>query len=93
MGAVVSCVRSCPLVYYPLALCARARSATNTTTPQIESIFRTIGNCIMAIVNGIASVLQSIIGCIANVFDIVISFLTCRRYGRRSRMGATTTRV
>jgi hypothetical protein len=45
----------------------------------------------MAIVNGIASVLQAIIGAIAAFFDIIISCLTCGRGGgRRRRRGGTS---
>jgi hypothetical protein len=44
----------------------------------------------MAIVNGIATVLQTIIGAIAGLFDIIISCLTCGRGGsRRRRMTST----
>lgn len=55
---------------------------------QIEAIFRTVGSCLMAIVNGIGAVLQAIIGAIVGLFDIVISCLTCgggrgRGMGRR----------
>jgi hypothetical protein len=52
---------------------------------QIEAVFRTIGDCLMAIVNGIAAVLQAIIGAIAACFDIIISCLTCGRGGGRRR--------
>jgi hypothetical protein len=58
---------------------------------------RTIGDCLMAIVNGIGNILTSIINGIVALFDIVISCLTCgrRRRGRRlrSRTRLTTSRV
>ena len=54
---------------------------------QITSIFRTIGACLMAIVNGIGAVLQAIIGAIVSLFDIIISCLTCGRGGGRRRGG------
>lgn len=56
---------------------------------QIESIFQTIGACLMAIVNGIGAVLQAIIGAIVSLFDIIISCLTCGRGGGRRRRGTS----
>jgi len=41
----------------------------------------------MAIVNGIAGILQAIIGAIASFFDILISCLTCGRGGGGRRHG------
>ncbi|RPA75964.1 hypothetical protein BJ508DRAFT_365276 [Ascobolus immersus RN42] len=49
----------------------------------IKSVFRAIGNTLSAIVNGIANILKAIINGIASVFNILISFLTCGRAGRR----------
>jgi len=85
MGAVVSCV----------SLYSRRPEQLSAANEhqQIESIFRTIGACLMAIVNGIASVLQAIIGAIAGLFDIIISCLTCGRGGGRRRHRGTTSRV
>ncbi|KAI0147503.1 hypothetical protein GGR57DRAFT_505680 [Xylariaceae sp. FL1272] len=65
----------------------------------VQSIFRTIGNVIMAIVNGIGNILHAIISGIVSFFDILISFLTCgycgksRRGGTRSHRHTTTSRV
>ncbi len=58
---------------------------TNYPIQQIKSIFRTIGNCLMAIVNAIAAVLKAIINAIVALFDIIISCLTCGRGGGRRR--------
>lgn len=52
---------------------------------QIKAVFRTIGNCLMAIVNGIGAVLTAIINSIVALFDIIISCLTCGRGGGRRR--------
>ncbi|KAI1392288.1 uncharacterized protein F4822DRAFT_425497 [Hypoxylon trugodes] len=59
----------------------------------IESIFRTIGNVIMAIVTGIGSILQAIISGIVTFFGIIVSFLTCGYCGRHrsTRTTGTTT--
>ncbi|KAI1407762.1 hypothetical protein F5Y13DRAFT_194996 [Hypoxylon sp. FL1857] len=60
----------------------------------IESIFRTIGNVIMAIVTGIGSILTAIINGIVAFFGIIVSFLTCGYCGGRRRgttMGTGTT--
>jgi hypothetical protein len=63
-----------------------------TNIHQIKSIFRTIGNCIMAIVNAIAAGLKAIINAIVSLFGIIISCLTCGRGGgRRSGMKTRTT--
>ena len=51
-----------------------------------------IGACLMAIVNGIASVLQAIIGAIASLFDIIISCLTCA-CSRTARAAASPPRI
>ncbi|KAI0003912.1 hypothetical protein F4779DRAFT_621661 [Xylariaceae sp. FL0662B] len=56
----------------------------------VESVFRTIGSVIMAIVTGIGSILQAIIGGIVAFFDIIVSFLTCG-YCRRHRTTTGTT--
>jgi len=50
-----------------------------------ESICRTIGSVLMAIVNGIGAILTAIINGIVSFFDIIISCLTCGRGGGRSR--------
>jgi hypothetical protein len=55
-------------------------------------MFRAIGACLMAIVNGIAGILHAIISGIAAFFDIIISCLTCGRSGRR-RHGGTRSAV
>ncbi|KAI1424572.1 hypothetical protein F5Y12DRAFT_715146 [Xylaria sp. FL1777] len=55
----------------------------------IESIFRTIGSVLMAIVNGVGNILHAIISGIVSFFDIIISFLTCGYCGRRRRMGVS----
>lgn len=60
------------------------------TNKQIKSLCQTIGACLMAIVNGIASVLQAIVGAIAAFFDIIISCLTCGRGGGRKRRGGAS---
>jgi hypothetical protein len=44
----------------------------------------------MAIVNGIAAILQGIISAIAAFFDILISCLTCGRGGGRRHRGVTS---
>ncbi|KAI1764899.1 hypothetical protein GGR53DRAFT_292366 [Hypoxylon sp. FL1150] len=56
----------------------------------VESIFRTIGNVIMAIVTGIGNILHAIISGIVSFFGIVIGFLTCGYCGGR-RHGTTGT--
>ncbi|KAI0885965.1 uncharacterized protein GGS22DRAFT_122055 [Annulohypoxylon maeteangense] len=63
----------------------------------VQSIFRTIGNVIMAIVAGVGNILQAIISGIVTFFGIIVSFLTCGycSSGRRHRstgggMGSTT---
>jgi hypothetical protein len=60
-------------------------------SPQIKSIFRTIGNCIMAIVNAIAAGLKAIINAIVSLFGIIISCLTCGRGGGRRKTRTTHT--
>jgi hypothetical protein len=55
-------------------------------------MLRAIGAGLMAVVNGIASILTGIIRAIATFFDILISCLTCGRSGRR-RGARTTTSV
>ncbi|KAI1473863.1 hypothetical protein K445DRAFT_322508 [Daldinia sp. EC12] len=59
----------------------------------VESIFRTIGNVIMAIVSGIGNILHAIISGIVSFFGIVVSFLTCGYCGghRRARTGGMST--
>lgn len=55
-------------------------------------MFRAIGSCLMAIVNGVASILTGVIHAIASFFNILISFLTCGYCGRK-RSRTTTSRV
>ncbi|KAI1466605.1 uncharacterized protein F4812DRAFT_86187 [Daldinia caldariorum] len=60
----------------------------------VESIFRTIGNVIMAIVSGIGNILHAIISGIVSFFGIVVGFLTCGYCGghhRRARTGGMST--
>jgi hypothetical protein len=47
----------------------------------------------MAIVNGIAAILQGVISAIAAFFDILISCLTCGYAGGRRRRGLTRSTV
>lgn len=78
--------RPSPLPYTPTPPPLSPSHHTITNPPpssQIESIFRTIGACLMAIVNGIGAVLQAIIAAIVGLFDIIISCLTCNRSGGR----------
>ncbi|KAK4948164.1 hypothetical protein LTR10_013219 [Elasticomyces elasticus] len=57
-----------------------------------ESVCRTIGSVLMAIVNGIGAILTAIINGIVSLFDIIISCLTCGRGGgRRHRSGGRHT--
>lgn len=58
----------------------------------MESVFRSIGACLMAIVNGIGNILHAIINGVVSVLDTIISCLTCGHYGRRRRMGTRTGR-
>ena len=87
-------MRSCPTLHNP-SLQAQAGSGCHIVLHkaylllQIESIFQTIGACLMAIVNGIGAVLQAIIGAIVSLFDIIISCLTCGRGGGRRRRGTS----
>jgi hypothetical protein len=60
---------------------------------QIKSVFRTIGNCIMAIVNAIAAGLKAIINAIVSLFGIIISCLTCGRGGGGRKRTTHTSRV
>jgi hypothetical protein len=50
-------------------------------------MLRTIGGCIMAVVNGIGNILHAIISGIVSFFGIIISFLTCGYCGRHRRGG------
>jgi hypothetical protein len=54
-------------------------------------VFRTIGNCIMAIVNAIAAGLKAIINAIVSLFGIIISCLTCGRGGGGRKTRTTHT--
>ncbi|EXJ89121.1 hypothetical protein A1O3_02185 [Capronia epimyces CBS 606.96] len=56
----------------------------------IESICRTIGSVLMAIVNGIGAILTAIINGIVSFFDIIISCLTCGHSSRRHRTTRST---
>ncbi|KAM3075858.1 hypothetical protein ACMFMG_006621 [Clarireedia jacksonii] len=56
----------------------------------ITGMFRAIGAGLMAVVNGIASILTGIINAIAAFFDILISCLTCGRGGGRRRRRTTS---
>ncbi|KAI0119072.1 hypothetical protein F4814DRAFT_225038 [Daldinia grandis] len=59
----------------------------------VQSIFRTIGNVIMAIVSGIGNILVSIINGIVSFFGIIVGFLTCGYCGghrRRTGGGMST---
>ncbi|KAI1611390.1 hypothetical protein EDD36DRAFT_287348 [Exophiala viscosa] len=56
-----------------------------------ESICRTIGSVLMAIVNGIGAILTAIVNGIVALFDIIISCLTCGRGGGRRRDGGRHT--
>ncbi|KAI2605040.1 uncharacterized protein GGS25DRAFT_524544 [Hypoxylon fragiforme] len=51
----------------------------------VQSIFRTIGNVIMAIISGVGNILHAIITGIVSFFGILVSFLTCGYCGGRSR--------
>ncbi|KAF2666127.1 hypothetical protein BT63DRAFT_427913 [Microthyrium microscopicum] len=69
----------------------------------IESIFRAIGNVILAIVHAIGAIIFAIVDGIMALFDIIIGCLTCRkgssnhgwgaRRSRRRGGGITTSRV
>jgi len=49
----------------------------------IKSIFRVIGDALVAIARAIASILYAIIDGILALFDIIVSCLTCRGFGSR----------
>ncbi|OTB03967.1 hypothetical protein M426DRAFT_321262 [Hypoxylon sp. CI-4A] len=57
----------------------------------VQSIFRTIGNVIMAIVSGIGNILHAIISGVVSFFGIIIGFLTCGYCGGRRHTTGTTT--
>jgi hypothetical protein len=59
----------------------------------MEAIFRSIGDCLMAIVNGIGAILKAIIDGVVTVFDVIISCLTCGRSGRRRTRARHTVRT
>lgn len=80
MGAVVSCVRS------PGPTTQQEPAETNTS--QIQSVFRAIGSCLMAIVNAVGSILHAIISGVVTVVDVIISCLTCGYCSRRKRTRA-----
>jgi hypothetical protein len=63
-----------------------------TEPPQIQNLFRTIGNCIMAVVSGIGNILHAIITGVVSFLGIVVSFLTCGYCGRRRGAGPHRTR-
>lgn len=73
------------LAYVPLLTCPSTYASTSADCPQIQSVFRAIGSCLMAIVNAIGSVLHAIINGIVTVFDVIISCLTCGYCGRKRR--------
>ncbi|KAL2210332.1 hypothetical protein CC79DRAFT_1330713 [Sarocladium strictum] len=59
-------------------------------------MFRTIGNCIMAVISGIGGILQAIISGIVSFCGIIVRFLTCGYCGGKGggrRRGGTTSRV
>jgi hypothetical protein len=57
----------------------------------MQAILRTIGNAIMAVIHAIGAAITAIVNAIVAFFDIIISCLTCRRFGgRRSRMKTRT---
>ncbi|KAI1399884.1 hypothetical protein F4819DRAFT_488111 [Hypoxylon fuscum] len=57
----------------------------------VQSIFRTIGNVIMAIVAGVGNILHAIISGIVAFFGIIVGFLTCGYCGGRRHTTGTTT--
>ncbi|PSN69082.1 hypothetical protein BS50DRAFT_572261 [Corynespora cassiicola Philippines] len=57
----------------------------------IQSIFRTIGNAIMAVISAIGAACTAIINAIVSLFGIIISCLTCGRGGGRRRGMSTRT--
>lgn len=69
-------------------------SAKLTVLNQIGDVFRSIGACLMGIVNTIGRVCKAIIDGVVTVIDVIISCLTCGYCGRRRRMtrGTTTRR-
>lgn len=58
---------------------------------QFEAIFRTIGQCILAVVHAIGAVLQAILNGIISLFDIIIGCLTCQGVRGRRRHRTTAT--
>ncbi|KAK4209890.1 hypothetical protein V8F33_000909 [Rhypophila sp. PSN 637] len=60
----------------------------------IQSVFRTIGRTIMAVVNGIGNILMAIINGVVSFLGIIVGFLTCQKCGgrRRHTSGSTGTR-
>ncbi|KAL4927513.1 uncharacterized protein BDV17DRAFT_266424 [Aspergillus undulatus] len=63
---------------------------SHLTMPQIRDLFRSIGACIMGVVNAIASGIKIVINGIVSVLGVIVSALTCGYCGRRRR---TTTRA
>jgi len=57
----------------------------------IKSVATTIGNVIMAIINGCVSVVKAILNGIVSIFAAIISCLTCGRAGKRHKV--TTSHV
>jgi len=59
----------------------------------VQSIFRTIGNAIMAVISGVGNILHALINAVVSFFGIIISFFTCGYCGSKRRGGgARTTR-
>ncbi|KAK0615798.1 hypothetical protein B0T17DRAFT_459893, partial [Bombardia bombarda] len=55
----------------------------------IQSVFRTIGRTIMAIINGIGGILMAIINGVVSFLGIIVGFLTCNTCGGRRRHGTS----
>ncbi|CAG9995841.1 unnamed protein product [Clonostachys byssicola] len=49
----------------------------------IQSIFRTIGDAIMAVISGVGRIIVAIVNAIVSFCGIIVSFLTCGYCGRR----------
>ena len=50
---------------------------------QIQEVFRTIGSCLINIINGITTTLFAAVDGIVTVLNLTISFLTCGAVKRR----------
>ncbi|KFA64040.1 hypothetical protein S40285_10188 [Stachybotrys chlorohalonatus IBT 40285] len=57
----------------------------------VQSLFRTVGNAIMAVISGIGNILHAIINGIVSFFGILVSFFTCGYCGGKKRRGGTRT--